>query len=68
MKRIIGIAALIAMLATMLTACGSFKCDICQQEKSGGKNTLELLGEEVVCCDDCYDEIDKGMDALGDLF
>ncbi len=62
MKKIIAFV-LLALTMLMLVGC-SFKCDICQQEKSGGKHTEEVLGEEIVYCEDCYEAIKSA----GDLF
>lgn len=59
MKRLVCIISLIVMLITMLTACGKFECDLCGKEKSGGKNKKEVLGEEIVYCDDCADGLSQ---------
>ena len=53
MKKIIAIAVLV-LSVMMLVGC-SYKCDICGEEKSSGKHTEEILGEEVVYCDECYE-------------
>ena len=58
-RKIIALIAVVA-LALSLTACGKFTCDMCGQEKGGKQHKSEMLGVEVVICDDCY----KGMDAL----
>lgn len=62
MKKIIGILVLAVAMVTMLTACGKFTCDLCGEEKSGEKHESELLGQEVVICDDCYTALDEGFD------
>ena len=64
MKKFICVALLIVAMASMLTACGKFTCDICQKEKSGKKHTEELLGEEIVYCDDCYKSLENIADAF----
>ena len=64
MKKLICVALLIIAMASMLTACGKFTCDICGKEKSGKKHTDELLGQEIVYCDDCH----KGLSDLADAF
>lgn len=64
MKKTLCIVALIVMLLTMLTACGKFECDLCGKEKSGGKNKKEVLGEEIVYCDECAD----GLNSLANMF
>ena len=52
-----GVLVVASLMAT-LTACGKFVCDTCGEEKSGKKHTQSLFGEEIVICDDCYEEID----------
>ena len=58
MKKIILAVLVVASLMATLTACGKFVCDTCGEEKSGKKHTQSLFGEEIVICDDCYEEID----------
>ncbi len=58
MKKIIMAVLVVASLLATLTACGKFVCDGCGEEKSGKKHTQSIFGEEIVICDDCYDEID----------
>ena len=67
MKKIIALGCLTIVMATLLTACGKFTCDTCKQEKSGKKHTKDVLGEEIVMCDDCYDAYEKAADAVSDL-
>ena len=64
MKRLICVFLLVVMLASLLTACGKFECDLCGEEKSGKKHKEELLGEEVVICNDCYKELEELADGL----
>jgi ribosome-binding protein aMBF1 (putative translation factor) len=52
------------MLASLLTACGKFECDFCGKEKSGKKHKEELMGKEVVICDECYKELEELADGL----
>lgn len=52
MKRLISILLLVVVLATMLTACGKFTCDMCGEEKTGKKHEESMLGESIVICDD----------------
>lgn len=47
-----------------LTACGSFKCDLCRQEKSGKSYTAEIIGKKITICKDCKAKIDKGIDGI----
>ena len=65
MKRAICVLLLIAVLATMLTACGKFSCDLCGDEKSGKKYESELLGQEITICKDCYDDLKDLADMFG---
>ena len=64
MKRLICVFLLVVMLASLLTACGKFECDLCGEEKSGKKHKEELLGEEIVICNDCYKELEELTDGL----
>ena len=50
MKRILCALILVAMLATMLTGCGKFTCDLCNKEKSGKQYTDEIFGQQVIYC------------------
>lgn len=59
MKNLVKVLLLVVVLATMLTACGKFTCDTCNKEKSGKQHKSEVFGEEVVMCDDCYEELEK---------
>ncbi|MCR4643502.1 MAG: hypothetical protein K5697_15925 [Lachnospiraceae bacterium] len=55
----------VSLIATLsLTACGSFKCQICEQEKSGTKHEVSMLGQTLTVCDDCY----ESMQILNGLF
>ena len=65
MKKLICILLVVVMMATMLTACGKFKCDLCGEEKSGKKHEESMLGESVVICDDCYKALEDLAGALG---
>ena len=65
MKRFICVLLLIAMLATMLTACGKFECDLCGEEKSGKKYESEFLGQEILICKDCYEDLEDLADMFG---
>lgn len=65
MKRLISILLLVVVLATMLTACGKFTCDMCGEEKTGKKHEESMLGESIVICDDCYKALEDLAGALG---
>lgn len=65
MKRFICVLLLIAMLATMLTACGKFECDLCGEEKFGKKYESEFLGQEILICKDCYEDLEDLADMFG---
>ena len=64
MKKFVALLLVVVLMATMLCACGSFKCDLCGKEKSGKKYTENLLGQEITYGSDCKDSIA----ALGNMF
>ena len=64
MKKIISLLLVVVALATMLTACGKFECELCGKEKSGKKHKVEVLDEEAVICEDCYEELQELEDSL----
>ena len=64
MKKIICLILVVLTMCSLLAACSSFTCDICGEKKSGNKNTENILGEEIVYCDDCKNQLEQ----LGDLF
>lgn len=64
MKRLVCLLLLVSMVAALLIGCGSFKCDLCGKESDGEKYEVEVLGEELIYCDDCYED----MKSLGSLF
>jgi hypothetical protein len=71
MKKLICGLVLTATLLVALTGCGKFTCDLCDEEKSGKQYKDEILGQEVVYCQDCYDELkelEEGLEDLGDMF
>lgn len=59
MKKILAVVCVSAVVLA-LAACGKFTCDMCGQEKSGGKHTYEMLGQKLTVCDDCYNSV-KGV-------
>lgn len=59
MKRKMCALFMIVTVLVSLTGCGKFTCAFCEEEKSGKKYESEILGEEVVICQDCYDEIQE---------
>ena len=72
MKKIICALLLVVMLGSMLAAC-SFKCDVCEQTKSGKKTTEEVAGEKITYCEDCKEavqalkDLEKAAEELEDL-
>ena len=64
MKKLICIVALLLAMVCILTACGKFTCDLCEEEVKGKKYKFELLGEEGVCCKDCHEELEELKDLL----
>lgn len=63
------LALVLVLLLTVVTlvSCGKFTCDLCGEEKSGKQHKEEILGEEIVYCQDCYDDLEELKDGLGDL-
>ena len=59
MKKILSLVAMLAILATMLCACGKFTCDFCEEEKTGKKYKVEFMGEEGVMCEECHEEYEE---------
>lgn len=57
MKRKISFLLLIVAVVMSLTACGKFTCDFCGEEKSGKNHKSNMMGEDVVICQDCYNEM-----------
>lgn len=62
MKRILSAMLAIIILAaaiTTMTACGEIvECDLCPKEdREGRMHHVEMWGEPVALCDDCYDEL-----------
>ncbi|MBQ8350831.1 MAG: hypothetical protein IJY20_02150 [Clostridia bacterium] len=71
MKKLIFGLVMAATLATALTGCGKFTCDLCNEEKSGKQYKDEMFGQEVVICKDCYNdlkELEEGLEDLSDKF
>ncbi len=64
MKKLISVLLLVAVMATLLTACGSFTCGLCKKEKSGKKYDTEISGQAFVICKDCHD----GLEELAEAF
>ncbi len=67
MKKFIAIVCVVIAMATLLTACGKFTCDLCQQEKSGKKTKITVDGETGVFCSDCKDAA-EALAALADAY
>ena len=59
MRRKISVLVTMIVMALIITACGKFVCDFCGEEKNGKSYESEVLGEEVVICQDCYDGIQE---------
>lgn len=57
MKKKTTILFMAIVMSFTLVACGKFTCDLCGEEKSGKNYKTEVLGEEVVICKECHDEI-----------
>lgn len=57
-KRIIACFAMLALLLG-LASCGNrtFECDLCGKEKTGRSHQVEVPGQKITVCGDCYNEI-----------
>ena len=64
MKKLIAVLCLLVVMASMLTAC-KFTCDLCGEEKTGKQTKGEVMGEEVVYCKECKEDLDQLKDAFG---
>ena len=53
MKKFIAVVAVVIAMATLLTACGKFTCDVCEKESDCNKYKHEIAGEKVVLCESC---------------
>ncbi|MBQ3225547.1 MAG: hypothetical protein IJB48_00660 [Clostridia bacterium] len=65
MKKLAAVLALVGLMAS-LAACGGgvFKCDLCGEEKTGGRKTQEALGMKITVCDDCVNGVKDGLSGL----
>lgn len=70
MKKKIALVLTVVMSAMMLAACGKFTCDICGEEKTSGKHTDTLAGEDITYCDDCEEQFEavKALEKLAEAF
>ena len=50
---------MVVIMALSFTACGKFVCGLCGQEKFGKKHEKNVLGYEIVICNDCQKDIDS---------
>lgn len=48
-----------------LTACGKFTCQLCGEEKSGRSYKETVLGEEIIICKDCHDDLEELREGFG---
>lgn len=64
MKKNLVRTMLAAIVVLSMTACGTKAvCDICGEEKTCKKK--EALGEELMICNDCMDELENLADMMG---
>ncbi len=68
MKKLAAVLALIGLVASLAACGGAFTCNICGEEKTGGRKTQEVAGMKVTVCDDCVGGIQEGIKGLSDLF
>ena len=53
MKKFIAAALLTASLAFILTACGTFTCDLCKKESDGEKFEITIGDKTSYICENC---------------
>lgn len=58
-KSKIGILLALLMLFTMLiSGCAKeFTCDLCDKTQKSQAHSVEIYGEKLTVCDDCYQEL-----------
>ncbi len=56
MKKICLTFTIFAIILTLIACVGKFKCDNCNQEKTGKKHKVEFIEEKLTICDDCYEQ------------
>ena len=65
MKKMLCLVVLILAMMLLLTACSS-KCALCGEKISGKKyttyNPYVMTRQEIVVCEDCYNEIHGNSD------
>jgi len=66
-KIVIALLLVVAMIATLAACSEPFTCDLCDEEKTGEQHEVKILGETLVYCDDCYEEMEELEDNLEDL-
>lgn len=57
------IVLLVFAISLALSACGNktFKCGICNEEKTGKSYKSQVMGQEVIVCEDCYKELSEAF-------
>ena len=73
MKKIIAVICLVLAMATLLTACGKVKCDVCGKEVKNNQEErmiYEILDtkEKYYICRDCEDTVNALEDEGVDVF
>lgn len=70
MKKIFSLVLVILMIACALVSCKK-TCEACEEDFSGKGYKVEFRGEEMLVCEDCYEDIKPWLDiaeGIGDLF
>ncbi len=70
MKRILALALLVVMVATLFIGCAGkeeFKCDLCKKDVESVKHEVEIAGKDLEICDDCNEELEELEDAAEDI-
>ena len=58
MKKSLAILCIVIPLATLLTACGKFKCERCGIESDSAKYKVMIDGEKTEVCESCKELLD----------
>ena len=59
-KKMIAVICLVIAMTTLLTACGKFKCDLCDKEFDRKEKSFYKTDEgKWNLCQDCYEKVEQ---------
>lgn len=63
MRKLLCILLIVVVLSSLLSGCniGYFTCDLCCEDTFGNMHREDVLGTEIVYCDECQ----KRLETLG---